>query len=435
MKIFSLLPTLFITFSGIAHAENWPHFLGPNHDLHSGETGLIKDLSQGLDVLWEMERGEGHAAPVVLGDFLVLIHQKKNQEIVECLDAATGKSRWRHAYEVDIGQNYGVSDAPRSSPVIDPETKTVFTFGNDGDLIAFNLETGEIRWQMEVDKAIGPAPTFFGRGSCPLVFGDQLIVNVGAPGASVVSLKISTGEVNWKADHEWNASYASPVPGIVNGEDRIFVFAGGMVDPPNGGLLSINPKNGEIDGAVPWRSDMFASVNAASPIPCGPNRVFITEDYGKGGAMIEFDADFKPHLIWEAPELSCQFQTPIYHEGYLYGFGGTGGLLLCYEAKTGHLRWSEPFIRVTVPWDGRDLAVNFGRGNLVHADGAFLCLGENGTLAWMDLSPTTGARILSATQLFYAPETWAAPVISNGRLYVNQSELGSRLICYRFKAE
>jgi len=266
------------------------------------------------------------------------------------------------------------------------------------------------------------------------VLGDQLIVQVGSPGACVVSLEVKTGKVRWKAAHPWGGSYASPVVGKVNGEDRVFVFAGGMDDPPTGGFLSVNPKDGTIDGEIPWRSTMFASVNAASPVPCGENRVFITEDYGKGGVMIEFGADFRPRIAWAAPDLSCQFQTPIHHDGLLFGFGGTGGLLLCYEVQSGRLRWSEPFIRLLVPWQGRELPVNMGRGNLIHADGAFLCLGENGTLAWLNLT-AGGAEVLSATQLFYAPETWAAPVVSGGRLLVNQSNLGSRLICYDFKAK
>ena len=431
-----LLSLFLVSPAGPGFAEDWPHFLGPQHDQHSNETGLQKTLpGEGLPVIWEMKRGEGHAAPVILGEKLVLIHQKDRKEIVECRDVATGKLNWEHAYAVDLGQNYGVTDAPRSSPVIDPETRMVFTLGNDGDLIAFELETGKIIWQTRLDEQFGKAPVFFGRGSCPLVFGDQLIVNVGSPGACVVSFEIKTGKVQWKTDHEWNGSYASPVPGIVNGTDRIFVFAGGMTDPPHGGLISLNPKDGKIDGAISWRSEMFASVNAASPVPCGENRVFITEDYGKGGIMIEFDSQFRPHIAWEAPDLSCQFQTPIFHDGHLYGFGGTGGLLLCYDVESGRLRWSEPFIRLTVPWEGRELPVNLGRGNLIHADGEFLCLGENGTLVWLDLSPTGGARVLSAAQLFYAPETWAAPVISNGRLFINQSNLGSRLICYDFKAK
>ncbi|MBL9153414.1 MAG: PQQ-like beta-propeller repeat protein [Verrucomicrobiales bacterium] len=436
MKIASCCLVLLLSGALLARGGDWPHFLGPRYDLHSDETGLLTQLPPaGPPVLWETKRGDGHASPVILGDALVFIHQRdRKEEVIECRDAATGKLRWEHAYAVEVGQNYGISDAPRSSPVIDPATRLVFTLGNDGDLIALALDTGKVAWQTRLDDQFGPTPVFFGRGSCPLVLGERLIVNVGSPGACVVAFDTRTGKVLWKAAHRWGASYASPVPGKVQGEDRVFVFAGGMDDPPTGGFLSINPANGNIDGEIPWRSETFASVNAASPVPCGENRVFITEDYGRGGLMIEFGADFQPRIAWEAPDLSCQFQTPIHHEGLLLGFGGSGGLLLCYEVATGRLRWSEPFIRLLVPWQGRDLPVNLGRGNLIHADGAFWCLGENGTLVHLDVSPS-GVRVQSAAQLFYAPETWAAPVISNGRLYVNQSNLGSRLICYDFKAK
>ena len=41
-----------------------------------------------------------------------------------------------------------------------------------------------------------------------------------------------------------------------------------------------------------------------------------------------------------------------------------------------------------------------------------------------------GFRILNKSRVFYAPETWSPPVVSNGRLYINQNELGSRLICF-----
>ncbi|MCB1061415.1 MAG: hypothetical protein KDN20_00680, partial [Verrucomicrobiae bacterium] len=121
-----LLSLFLVSPAGPGFAEDWPHFLGPQHDQHSNETGLQKTLpGEGLPVIWEMKRGEGHAAPVILGEKLVLIHQKDRKEIVECRDVATGKLNWEHAYAVDLGQNYGVTDAPRSSPVIDPETRMV----------------------------------------------------------------------------------------------------------------------------------------------------------------------------------------------------------------------------------------------------------------------------------------------------------------------
>jgi hypothetical protein len=70
-----------------------------------------------------------------------------------------------------------------------------------------------------------------------------------------------------------------------------------------------------------------------------------------------------------------------------------------------------------------------GRAGLVRIDSAFLCLGAQGTLMWMDLTPK-GPKVLSQAQLFRAPETWGVPVVSRGLLYVNQNAMGSRLVCY-----
>jgi hypothetical protein len=69
------------------------------------------------------------------------------------------------------------------------------------------------------------------------------------------------------------------------------------------------------------------------------------------------------------------------------------------------------------PPPGKD---GFGIGNLIHVDGRFLALGENGLLAWMQLTPE-GCAILSSTRLFHADQTWAAPVLSGGRAYICQN--------------
>lgn len=415
-------------------AEDWPHFLGPNHDLHSGETGLNLTYSEeGPAVLWEVERGKGHAGPVIADGKLVFIHQVEKQEEIRCLDAGNGKEIWKHSYPVDVAQSYGITDAPRSSPVIDTETGKVYTLGNDGDLICFQLSDGSIEWQFKLPEKFGPSPFFFGYGSCPLIHGEKLIVQVGSEDACVVALDKATGELIWKAEHEWNGSYASPIIGQVNGEDRLFVFAGGMVDPPHGGLLCIQPENGTIDDAFPWRSEEFASVNAATPVLCGQNCVFITENYGKGGVMLQYGADFKARVLWTSPDLACRFQTPLYHDGILYGFGGNGGLMAALEASSGRMLWSEIFYQTTIEWQGRPIPISLGHAHLIHVDDAFLCLSENGALLRMQLG-YGGFQILSQARLFYAPETWAPPVISNGRLYINQNELGSRLICYDLRA-
>jgi len=404
--------------------------MGPNQDLHSSETGLnLSFPAEGPPILWEVERGKGHSGPVIADGKLVFIHQVEETEEIRCLDAVTGEEIWKHAYPVDVAQSYGITDTPRSSPVIDVETGLVYVLGNDGDLICLALGDGSISWQLKLADEFGPSPFFFGYGSSPLLYGEKLIIQVGAEEACVVAFDKADGTVLWAADHEWNGSYASPVMMPVNGEDRLLVFAGGMVKPPHGGLLLINPVDGKIDDAFSWRSENFASVNAATPVPSGPNRVFITEDYGKGGVMLEYDSEFRARIRWQSPEFGCQFQTPIYHDGIIYGFGGNGGLMLAFDAFSGRMLWNEAFYQTTIPWDGRDIPISLGHAHLIHVDGQFLCLSENGALIQMQLD-ASGYRLGAMARLFYAPETWAPPALSDGLLYINQSELGSRLICY-----
>lgn len=335
-------------------------------------------------------------------------------------------------YPVKVGQSYGTTDAPRSSPVIDPPSGLVFTLGINSRLQAIDLKIGNIIWQKNLTESLGEAPFFFGRGSGPFVHGDHLIVNAGAPGACVVAFDKQTGEVAWKTPHDWTASYASPIVAKIHGKERILVFAGGMGDPPQGGLLCIDPKNGKLDDAFPWRSTMFASVNAASPLLAGPNRVFLTEGYERGGVMVGIDSKLRLSALWEAPGFASQFQTPIYHEGFLYGFSGSstaGAELVCYDATDGKQQWREGFDGLSIPFQNRDLKVQLGRASLLQVDGKFLCLGAQGTLLWLDLSPES-AKIISKCQLFHSPETWAPPALSRGLLYVSQNGPQAKLICY-----
>ena len=254
--------------------------------------------------------------------------------------------------------------------------------------------------------------------------GEQLIINVGGK-ICVGGFDKRTGRLLWSTKHEWNASYASPVPAVLNGKERVLVFTGGMVDPPTGGLLSIDPKNGRIDDSFPWRARMFASVNAASPVAVG-NAIFITESYTEGGALVDLGPDGEFRMRWKAPRFGSQFTTPVFHEGHLYGVSGTAGTeIVCHEVRSGKEKWRDPI----------NLAgARLGRASLLRVDGAFLCLGAQGTLLWLDLSPG-GARVITRTQLFRAPETWGVPALSRGLLYVNQNAFGSRLVCYDLRGK
>lgn len=411
-------------------AADWPRFLGPTQNSHSSETGLLHDFPEnGPPILWEIEHGLSHTAPVIAANHLVFIHLVESEEVIQCHDPATGRLIWKHAYPVQAGSSYGNPDAPRCGPVIDPGRELVFTVGLAGDLLCLRLKTGEPVWKRNLDTDFGKAPFFFARGSCPLPWKDQLILNSGGR-SCVISLDPATGKTLWEAKHDWQASYASPIPANFHGRDAILVFAGGMGDPPSGGLLVIDPRNGALAGSFPWRARLFTSVNAASPVIAGDG-VFITEGYDRGGAFLDIAPDFQPKLRWEAKGFGCQFSTPVFHDGHLYGFSGTteaASELVCYETAAGKEKWrfGQP---LDVSINGRKRQVLLGRGSLLHVDGSFLALGEFGTLAWLDLSPE-GVKVRSVTQLFLAPETFGIPALSDGRLYVLQNGNPRRLICY-----
>jgi len=96
MKIRYSLLTLFCLSAATSLAADWPQFLGPDRNSTSKETGLLQSWGEkGPAVLWQKEIGEGFSAPVVVGERLIPFHRIGNEEIVECLDAASGKELWR----------------------------------------------------------------------------------------------------------------------------------------------------------------------------------------------------------------------------------------------------------------------------------------------------------------------------------------------------
>jgi outer membrane protein assembly factor BamB len=343
---------------------------------------------------------------------------------VDCLHAATGKTLWRVDYAAPYRDRYGAGDGTRASPVIDGER--VFTFGISGLLHCLDLRDGKVLWKRDLAAEYEMAHNFFGHGSTPLVSGARLIANIGGKdGVCAIALDPATGAELWRAKHEWGASYASPIPAKVHGRECVLIFAGGESRPPTGGLLTIDAATGEVLNATPHRAEIAESVNASSPVFCPPNRVFSTESYGSGGEMIEIGPDFSAKSAWKAEEFGCFWMTPVTSDGCIYGFDGQQprlAELVCYEIASGKELWRD------------ELGGKFQRGSLLGADGALLCLGENGNLAWLELT-RGGAKVLAETVLFNAPETWTLPGLSGGLLYVCQNAPGDRgtkprVICY-----
>lgn len=424
-----------------AVTHDWTSFLGPTHNARSTETRLSRTLPAPL--LWEFTRGTGYTSPAIAGSRLVFVHRLGDEEVVECLHPGTGAAQWQFRYPTTFQDRYGYNNGPRSSPVINEDR--VYTMGAEGQLHCLGLESGQQVWTRDLRTEYQVSQDFFGTASTPLVEGRVLIVNVGAPGGPcVVGLDLATGREVWRAGTQWGPSYASPVPAVIHGERRVFVFAGGESQPPAGGLMSIDPATGNVDFEFPWRSRTFESVNASCPVVFD-NKVFISASYRAGSALLEILPDFTPRTLWTTREFGLHFSTAIYQDGYLYGFEGRNepdASLACLDVNTGAvawreiLEWTETFqLRGTT----RQQLMGPYRGSLLAVDGQFLCLGEFGHLLWLDLS-STGYTEVSRSWLFASRETWALPVLSRGLLYVAQNlrdtlnDTTPRLLCYDLRA-
>jgi len=428
-RLCPLFAAAFAALLVTAGASDWPHFLGPNHDNSSAETALLHDWPKdGPRKLWEYAKGSGHSAPAIAKGRVVLFHTEGQRELIDCLDAENGNRKWGFAYDTDSTARYGAGPGPRTNPVI--SEGRVFTLGAGGALHCFELDSGKVLWKRELAREYKLLPTFFGQGGTPLVLNDRLVVSLGTEdGKSVVALDPATGKELWAANHRWGSSYASPVAATIHGRECVLAFQGGMDDPPTGGLLVIDAQTGKVLSATPHRAQMYASVSISSPVIVG-NRILVSEAYTEGGACIEIAPDFSAHVAWKAPKFDTYLMTAVAHDGLLYGFAGQhqqNAELACYDIASGKEIWRD------------DLGGAFQRGSLLRVDGAFLCLGENGDLAWLDLSPK-GAALKAKVKLFHAPETWSPPALSDGHLFICQNQPGSggtkpRLICYDLRAK
>ncbi len=273
---------------------------------------------------------------------------------------------------------------------------------------------------------------FFGVGSAPVVEGDLLIAQVGgslenrdreAPvksnGSGVVAFDKLTGKVRYKIGDEL-ASYASPTLATIGGRRWCLVLC-------RGGLLAFDPADGKIDFHFPWRARAFESVNASNPVVV-ESLAFISECYGPGSALLKMK-DGGYDVIWTDADkrfdksMRCHWNTPIAHDGYLYGCSGrhtNEAELRCIELGTGNIKWRQP---------------GLARSSLLMVDGHFLCLTEDGMLLLLKVNPEKYEEI-SRMELYkrgdpesslIRPPCWAAPILSHGLLYVRGTD---KLLCF-----
>jgi len=411
---------------------DWPDFLGPGRASKSPETGLNGDWSTPPRIVWQCPLGTSYGAPAITRGRLLHYDRFGDRARLTCRESETGRELWRYEHDTQYTDMLGYNNGPRCSPVVDGNR--VFLLSAEGELHSVRLDDGSRLWQIDTSKQFGVVKNFFGVGSTPIVFEDLLIANIGGSppagpqdvyaaqgqvegnGTGIVAFDKFTGKLRWQATDEL-ASYSSPITANIDGRPWAFVFA-------RGGLVGLEPRTGQVNFQFPWRAKMLESVNASGPVIV-ENRVFISETYEIGSALVEVEPGGY-QVVWQdkprsrGKSLELHWNTAIHHHGYLYGSSGRHSgpaELRCVAMETGDVKWSEP---------------GFSRSSLLYVDDHLVCLGEDGTLRLLRATPARcevvgelKLRDQRGTALLKYP-AWAAPVLSHGLLYVRGKD---RLVC------
>jgi outer membrane protein assembly factor BamB len=379
-------------------AEDWPCWRGLRQDGASREAGLLTEWPKdGPRQLWKIPLSGGFSSVVVADGRLFAVTKEKNEEVVLCLDAATGKELWSYRYDCDYAVHRSFTGGgapkartgPRATPVVDGDR--VFTLGATGTLLCLNVHDGKPVWRQDLLKlASTKCPT---QGYCgsPVVVGDQLYLSLGGQkGNCIAALNKMDGHVIWQALDD-PLGHASPV-WVQSGSLPQMIFFTGA------GAVGVDPQDGKLLWRYPWKTSF--NLHIATPI-VSDGKVFISSNYGTGGAVFRLSGGSEPETVWKSKSMQNHFSTSVLHDGYLYGF--SEARLRCVDFQTGDVKWDKG---------------GLGKGSLVLADGNLIVLGEHGELVLVKASPANYKQV-SRCQVFDSGTlTWTVPTLSGGRLYV-----------------
>jgi outer membrane protein assembly factor BamB len=381
---------------GDLRAGDWPQILGPQRNGHAAKDERLSDTwpADGPKVVWERKVGRGFAAVSVAGGKAVLFHREADEQVVEGVDAVTGKRLWRHALPTRYVSTISEDDGPRATPVI--HQGRVFCLGADGELFCVDLDSGKELWIRHLTADFTIPESYFGAGSTPIVEDGKLLANVGGRGgAGIVAFRLDDGKTVWKTNED-PASYSAPIVATVGGVRHAICITRYHV-------VSLDPADGKERFRFAF-GKRGPTVNAAVPLVCDGN-LFVTASYGIGSVMAKIEKDKAPEIWSGGDAMASQYTTCVYLDGVLYGTDGRADQppahLRAIDAKTGRVLWSED---------------EFGVAHVIAADGKLLALKEDGTLVLFKPSKENFAALATAKVL--EGTTRAIPALGGGKLYV-----------------
>jgi outer membrane protein assembly factor BamB len=389
-----------------APPPDWPQWRGPNRDAVSNETAWTHQWAEaGPTVAWKADVGTGYSAVSIAAGKLFTMGNVDKNDVVWCLEAATGKVVWKHSYPClpDETKGHEAYPGPRMTPTVDGDR--VYTLSRYGHLFCLGVADGAMRWSTNVQEKHNIQQTQYkwGLASSPVIVGDLVIFDLGGS----LAFKKTSGDLAWRA-LEKKAAFCSPNTLQIDGKTYVTAFNAeefALLDAATGNVL----------GKFPITNRYQA--NIGTPIVVG-DKVFISSGYNRGSVLFQATASGLK-TIYDKRDLATLSVNPVLYKGHVYGISGEAGHrgpMACIEFETGKVKWTEK-------------GVSIGGGMLV-AGGKLLFTKPEGELVVAEASPD-GYKELAKAKVLEKP-AWTMPVLLDGRIYCRSN--GGGLVCLDVRA-
>ena len=369
---------------------DWPGWRG------SGRDGRVAWLPDGLpgrkQVRWKQVLfSEGLGGVAVAGDRVIVGDRDAadTADVFHGLDRDTGRRVWTLEYPAEGRLDYG--NSPRATPLV--HDGRAYLLGAFGHLHCVDAADGRILWRRHLrDDFHATDKLVWGACSSPLVVDGALVVNPGAPEASLVALDPLTGAERWRTAGA-PAAFASLVVCEFGGRRMLVGFdrdACGGWDPATGTRLwSLAPR-------------VAGDFHVPTPVPSGGGVILVGENNGcrlvKGGAA--GDAEVVAAYAALVPDM----HTPVTAAGRLFAIHH--GKAFCLDGADLAPVWTHP---------ERSLK---GHASLVASEDRVLALTGGGELVLLDARADAFAPLARQRLFERDVSLFAHPAVAGDCIYV-----------------
>ena len=393
-----------------AEGGEWPRWRGPNGDAISPETGLLSSWpEEGPPLAWRTKGlGDGYASVAIADGKIFTMGRKGGKNEIIAINVDDGEILWH----TPIGGGGG----PNCTPTVDGDL--VFGVSLDGDLACCKTSDGSLVWKKNFGQDFGgQMMSGWGYSESPLVDGEKLICTPGGDRALLAALNKNTGETIWTTEVKQSdlgskgndgAGYASIVISNAGGVKQYVTLVGR-------GVVGVDAETGKLL----WSYNDVANGTANIPTPIIANEyVFCSSGYGTGSALLKLTKkgnkfDVQEVYFLPANKMQNHHGGMIQKDGFVYcGHGHNEGFPLCIDGKTGKDAWRP----------GR--GVGSGSAAVAYADGHLYFRYQDGTMALIEATPKAYKLKGQFKIASHNGESWPHPVIAGGKLYLrDQDEL------------